>query len=84
MAYYGVYMAACGFEYHGPKGYIALAPRLTPENFKGAFTAAQGWGTFTQTIRNGTQAAMIDLKWGMLRLRTLALTPRRGPLNACA
>ena len=75
MASYGVYVAACGFEYHGPKGYIAFAPRLTPGDFKGAFTAAQGWGTFTQSIRNGVQTATIELKWGKLRLRTLALAP---------
>jgi len=75
MASYGVYVAACGFEYHGPKGYIAFAPRLTPGDFKGAFTAARGWGTFTQSIRNGVQTATIELKWGKLRLRTLALAP---------
>lgn len=75
MASYGVYIAVCGFEYHGPKGYMAFAPRLTPENFKGAFTAAQGWGSFTQTLRDGIHAATIDLKCGTLRLRTLALTP---------
>jgi uncharacterized protein (DUF608 family) len=75
MASYGVYIAACGFEYHGPKGFIAFAPRLTPEDFKGAFTSAQGWGSFTQTMRDGTQTGTIDLKWGVLRLRTLLLTP---------
>ena len=48
MASYGVYLAACGYEHHGPKGYLAFAPRLTPENFRAAFTAAEGWGTFSQ------------------------------------
>ena len=26
MASYGVFLAACGFEYHGPKGHLGLRP----------------------------------------------------------
>src|SRR6267154_4415765 len=75
MASYGVFIAACGFEYHGPKGYLGFEPRIKPENFKAAFTAAQGWGQFVQTVDDGVQASTIDLKWGKLRLRTLGLAP---------
>jgi hypothetical protein len=57
---------------------MAFAPRLTPENFKSAFTAAQGWGTFSQSMKNGVQSATIELKWGALRLRSLSLTPVQG------
>ena len=28
MASYGVFLAACGFEYHGPKGHLGFVPRL--------------------------------------------------------
>ena len=38
MASYGVYLAACGYEYHGPQGHLGFAPRLTPEDFRAAFT----------------------------------------------
>ena len=31
MASYGVFLAACGFEYHGPRGHIGFAPRLVPK-----------------------------------------------------
>jgi len=72
MAVYGVFTAMCGFEYHGPKGHIGFAPRLTPENFKAAFTSAEGWGTFTQKAKGEIQHEKIEVKWGRLRLRTLA------------
>ena len=74
MASYGVYLAACGYEHHGPKGHLAFAPRLTPEDFKAAFTTAEGWGTFAQQKKDGGQLqAEITPKWGRLRLKTLAL-----------
>jgi len=72
MASYGVFTAACGFEYHGPLGYLAFSPRLTPENFKAAFTSAAGWGSFSQTRSAGKQTETIDLRFGTLRLSTLA------------
>jgi hypothetical protein len=72
MASYGVFLAACGFDYHGPHGHIGFAPRLTPEDFRAAFTAADGWGTFSQKAEGGRMKAEIAVKWGKLRLRTLA------------
>jgi uncharacterized protein (DUF608 family) len=74
MASYGVYLAACGFVYHGPKGYLEFAPRLHPEDFRAALTTAEGWGTFSQQRRAATQTAAVEIRWGKLRLRTLALT----------
>jgi len=73
MASYGVYLAACGYEYHGPKGYLAFAPKLTPENFKCAFTTAEGWGSYIQTLEGRSANCEIALRWGQLHLRTLAL-----------
>lgn len=75
MASYGVHIAVCGFEYHGPKGYMAFAPRVTPENFQAAFTAAEGWGRFRQHSDRGQLSAGLDLEYGRLRLRSLRLTP---------
>lgn len=78
MASYGVYVAACGFEYHGPKQRLGFAPRLTPENFRGAFTAAEGWGTYSQTKDDEGFQASIALKQGRLPLSMLVLTPPAG------
>ena len=73
MASYGVFTAVCGYEYHGPKGHLAFAPRLTPGNFRAPFTAAQGWGTFAQRRLVDGLHATVDLKWGTLRLSTFGL-----------
>ena len=72
MASYGVFLAACGYEYHGPKGHLAFAPRLTPENFRAAFTTAEGWGTFCQKRDGQASRKRSSSKWGKLRLRSLA------------
>ncbi len=79
MASYGVFLAACGFEYHGPKAHLGFAPRLQPENFRAPFTAAEGWGTLEQKREGQVQTQRIELKHGTLRLRTLAFesAPRR-------
>ncbi len=73
MASYGVYLAACGFEYHGPKQHIGFAPRLTPENFKCAFTSAEGWGSYAQKLEGRNLTAEISVHWGNLELNTIAL-----------
>jgi len=48
MASYGVLLAACGFEYDGPK-HIGFKPRLVDKStFKSVFTCAEGWGSIEQ------------------------------------
>ena len=73
MASYGVFLAACGYEYHGPKGHLAFAPKLAPENFRAPFTAAEGWGSYSQKISKTSLQAEVALKYGALKLRTLGL-----------
>jgi len=72
MTSFGVFQAVCGFECYGPKGHIGFAPRLKPMDFKAAFTAAEGWGTFAQRRHGTTQHETIAVKWGRLKLRSLA------------
>lgn len=79
MASYGVFIAACGFEYHGPQKHLGFAPRLSPEDFRSAFTAAEGWGSYRQQITDQSLEAAIDVRWGSLPLRTLTLAAPRQP-----
>ena len=72
MASWGVYTALAGYEYHGPKGHLGFAPRITPDNFRAAFTCAEGWGTFAQKRDSKAQREEIELRRGKLRLKSLA------------
>ncbi len=73
MASHGVFLAACGYEHHGPKAHLGFAPRLHPENFRAPFTAATGWGTYSQRHEKAALKAQIAVRWGSLRLATLSL-----------
>lgn len=75
LASYGVFTAACGFAYDGPAGILGFAPRLSPQDFKAAFTAAEGWGSFSQKQEGAVFTAMVALRHGRLRLATLRLQP---------
>lgn len=78
MASYGTFVSACGFQYHGPKGYMAFDPKISPENFKAPFTSAEGWGTFRQSQSAGKQSHVIEIVYGKLRLKTFAVKPVQG------
>lgn len=84
MASYGVFLAACGFEYVGPKGHIGFAPRLTPENFKAPFTSAEGWGSYEQKSEGSGQRAKVSVKFGRLKVKSFsfALTGEMKPEQA--
>jgi non-lysosomal glucosylceramidase len=78
MASYGVYLAVCGFEYHGPRGRMAFAPRVSPENFRAAFTAAEGWGSYSQARSDAAQRHTVELGHGVLRLTSFGMTLAAG------
>ena len=81
MASYGVFLALCGYHYDGPRGLLQFAPRISPENFRAAFTTAEGWGSFAQKLElaGASQPASLhvrlQLRWGRLKLQTLCLAP---------
>jgi non-lysosomal glucosylceramidase len=82
MASYGALIAISGFEYDGPERRIGFAPRLTPENFKAPFTAAEGWGSYSQKIADGTMRADLAVKYGKVPLRTMSLVVPEGKAPA--
>ncbi len=85
MASYGVFVAACGFAHHGPRGELGFTPRLAGDDFQCAFIAAEGWGTFTRTRREGQWECRVEVRWGRLRLKKLTLglpaDPGGGPVR---
>ena len=78
MASYGVFISVCGYEYHGPKGKLSFAPKLTPENFKAPFTVANGWGTFTQKQSEKQQTNSLKLEFGNLMLNEFSIELPKG------
>ncbi len=76
MSSYAVFLAACGFDYDGPAGMIGFDPVIHPENFRAPFTAAEGWGTYNQTIAEKEMKAEIRVKWGTVSLQSIRLNPR--------
>lgn len=79
MASYGTFITACGFEYHGPSGYIAFAPRISASDFKAPFTAAEGWGSFSQQAAKTYLNAEIVLGYGHLDLKRIKLSSSFAP-----
>jgi uncharacterized protein (DUF608 family) len=86
MAAWGMITSLAGFEHHGPRGHLGFAPRLKPEDFKSVFTASEGWGTIAQQRQGGLQINRVAVKWGRVRVRTLAVVlpadAKPGPVSA--
>jgi uncharacterized protein (DUF608 family) len=62
-----------GFEYHGPKRHLGFAPRITPEDFRCAFTAAEGWGSLGQTQGENGQRSHVSVHWGKVPVTSISL-----------
>ena len=74
MASYGAFIAASGYESHGPQGYLGFAPKVRDgDTFKCAFTAAGGWGSYEERAEGGNLKAEVMVKWGAIKLESLGL-----------
>ena len=74
MASYGTFVSACGFTYDGPAKIIGFKPALSPDDFKSAFVAAEGWGTYSQKKTGGRQDHALEIKSGRLELNGVMLS----------
>lgn len=83
MASFGAYRTLIGFDYHGPKGEIRFAPRLAAKDFRCAFIAAEGWGTYSRgPHEDGGIQASIALRHGQLVLSKLVFDADVGKLDS--
>ena len=78
MASWGVLTGLGGFEYRGPDLHIGFAPRITPADFRSAFTAAEGWGSYRQARADTAQTCALEVRWGRLPLRTWSVAVPEG------
>ena len=69
---YNTFLAACGFSYHGPRGFIRFAPITSQDNFKAPFLVANGWGSYKQQKKHRKQVHELYIKYGHLKVQTLS------------
>ncbi|MFQ5809552.1 MAG: glucosylceramidase, partial [Armatimonadota bacterium] len=83
MSIWSMLLACQGFVCDGPAGVIGFRPIWKPDDHCSFFTAAEGWGLFTQTRRDGRQTERIEVRCGKLALTSLVfelpedMTPSR-------
>jgi uncharacterized protein (DUF608 family) len=77
---WSVLLALQGFTYDGPRQTIGFQPVWQPEDHVSFFSAAKGWGLFTQSRKPSMQQSVIDLKFGSLDLKTITLAVPVGML----
>jgi len=71
MSVWSILLACQGFIYDGPAGIIGFRPVWQPDDHVSFFTAAEGWGLFTQRRDDGRQSDSIEVKYGRVKVREL-------------
>ena len=66
-------LAAQGYIHDGPAGMIGFDPVWKPDNHRSFFTAAEGFGVFSQKRLDDSQTCTIDVRDGTLKLRRIVL-----------
>ncbi len=78
MSVWSLLLACQGFVYDGPAGVIGFKPVWRPEDHVSFFTAAEGYGLFTQHQKTGAQTNRIEVRHGRLSAKTIVLQVRAG------
>lgn len=71
MSIWSILLACQGFIHENPAGIIGFKPVWKPTDHISFFTAAEGWGLFSQKRENNRQIECIDVRWGKLRVKEL-------------
>ena len=78
MSVWSLLLAAQGFSYDGPAGMIGFAPVWRPDDHCSMFTAAEGYGLFTQKQDAAAQSDLIEMRGGQLRVALLVFEMPEG------
>jgi hypothetical protein len=71
MSIWSMLLACQGFIYDGPAGVIGFKPLWRPEDHVSFFTAAEGWGIFSQKRSDRAQTEQIEINYGSLKVKEL-------------
>ena len=71
MSVWSLLLTCQGFIYDGPAGRIGFKPPWRPEDHTSFFTAAEGWGVFSQRRSGNIQTELIEMRYGRIRIQSL-------------
>jgi len=77
MSVWSMLLASQGYVYDGPAGRIGFKPAWQPENHTSFFTAAEGWGLFSQRREGNTQTERIEVRYGKVQVASLVFEAAR-------
>lgn len=81
---WSILLAAQGAVYDGPRGVLGFRPRWRPEDHASFFSAARGWGLFTQKRDGARQASTVECRWGTIDVAEVMLAAPAGWRSARA
>ena len=66
-------LALSGFHYDGAAGHISAVPRINRERFSSFWSAANAWGTFSQTVQSQRTLFTLAVEAGALQCPSIEL-----------
>ncbi|MDN5214928.1 GH116 family glycosyl-hydrolase [Fulvivirgaceae bacterium BMA12] len=73
LSIWSILLAAQGFEYNGSEKAIGFNPKWNPDNHVSFFSAAEGWGIFTQKRADSKQINTLQVRFGSVKLSKINL-----------
>jgi uncharacterized protein (DUF608 family) len=71
MSVWSILLACQGFVYDGPAGALGFRPVWRPEDHASFFSAAEGWGLYSQRRSGDRQLHRVEVRYGRLAVRQL-------------